>query len=52
MTDDRDSCGCTSDVERAEHDARYRRALRWVVSLNIEFGLCELAAVSLPAARR
>lgn len=39
---DSDECGCTGDVERAEHDRAYRRALWWVVSLNIGFGLAEM----------
>lgn len=37
-----DGCGCTGDVGRAEHDARYRRALWVVVILNVGFGLLEL----------
>lgn len=36
------SCACTGDAERAEGDPAYRRALWWVVVLNIGFGLCEL----------
>lgn len=36
-------CGCSGDVERAEHDSGYRRALWWVVILNAGFGLFELA---------
>ena len=36
------SCVCTGDAERAERDPAYRRALWWVVVLNIGFGLCEL----------
>ena len=36
-------CGCTGDVERAEHEPAYRRALWWVVILNVGFGLFELA---------
>ena len=35
-------CGCTGDVERAGADPAYRRALWWVVILNIGFGLCEI----------
>lgn len=42
MSDDLDSCGCTGDLERAERDRAYRRALWWVVILNIAFGVCEL----------
>jgi Co/Zn/Cd efflux system component len=36
------ACGCTGDTERAGHDPAYRRALWWVVILNIGFGLAEL----------
>lgn len=35
-------CGCTGDVERAEHDAAYRRALWIVVALNVGFGVAEM----------
>lgn len=42
MSDDQDSCGCTGYLERAERDRAYRRALWWVVVLNIGFGVCEL----------
>ena len=41
MTDDED-CGCTGDTERAGRDPAYRRALWWVVILNVGFGLAEL----------
>ena len=34
-----DGCGCTGDVQRAEVDPAYRRALWWVVILNVGFGL-------------
>lgn len=37
-----DNCGCTGNIERAEHDPAYRRALLWVVILNIGFGLMEI----------
>lgn len=39
---DSDKCGCTGDLERAEHDTGYRAALWWVVILNVGFGLCEI----------
>ncbi|GGD45592.1 cation transporter [Erythrobacter arachoides] len=43
MTDDEsDSCGCTGDTKRAETDPAYRRALWWVVILNVGFGIVEL----------
>lgn len=43
MSDDElDACGCTGDTARAGHDPAYRRALWWVVGLNITFGLAEL----------
>ena len=43
MTDDEsDSCGCTGDTERAQTDPAYRRALWWVVILNVGFGLVEI----------
>ncbi|TFI58423.1 cation transporter [Sphingomonas parva] len=35
-------CSCTGDVGRAGNDAAYRRALWWVVILNVGFGLCEI----------
>ena len=35
-------CDCTGDVDRAGTDPAYRRALWWVVILNIGFGLCEI----------
>jgi cation diffusion facilitator family transporter len=37
-----DSCGCHGDTERAERDPAYRRALWWVVILNVGFGLFEI----------
>jgi Co/Zn/Cd efflux system component len=37
-----DECGCTGDTQRAGVDPAYRRALWWVVGLNIGFGLCEI----------
>lgn len=37
-----DECGCTGDTKRAGVDPAYRRALWWVVGLNIGFGLCEI----------
>lgn len=37
-----DGCGCTGDTKRAEADPAYRRALWWVVILNVGFGLCEI----------
>lgn len=40
---DAGSCGCTGDTERAGRDPAYRRALWWVVILNIGFGILELA---------
>ena len=44
MTDDEsDGCGCTGDTKRAETDPAYRRALWWVVILNVGFGIVELA---------
>ena len=43
MTDDEsDGCGCTGDTKRAETDPAYRRALWWVVILNVGFGIVEL----------
>ena len=43
MTDDEsDGCGCTGDTERAQTDPAYRRALWWVVILNVGFGIVEL----------
>ena len=36
-------CACTGDAKRAEQDPAYRRALRWVVILNIGFGILEVA---------
>ena len=42
MSEGDSDCGCTGDVERAEHDPAYRRALWWVVILNVGFGLCEI----------
>ena len=37
-----DGCGCTGDTKRAETDPAYRRALWWVVILNVGFGLVEI----------
>jgi cation diffusion facilitator family transporter len=37
-----DGCGCTGDTKRAETDPAYRRALWWVVILNVGFGVCEI----------
>ena len=37
-----DGCGCTGDTKRAEVDPAYRRALWWVVILNVGFGLVEI----------
>ncbi len=37
-----DGCGCTGDVQRAKVDPAYRRALWWVVILNVGFGLLEI----------
>ena len=43
MTDDEsDGCDCTGDTKRAETDPAYRRALWWVVILNVGFGIVEL----------
>jgi Co/Zn/Cd efflux system component len=39
---DSDACGCEPDTERAGHDPAYRRALWWVVILNLGFGSIEL----------
>lgn len=39
---DSGECGCTGDTERAGTDPAYRRALWWVVVLNVGFGLIEL----------
>jgi len=39
---DSHGCGCTGDVGRAGRDRRYRRALWWVVVLNVGFGLIEM----------
>lgn len=39
---DSDPCGCAGDVRRAERDPAYRRALWWIVILNVGFGLLEL----------
>ena len=35
-------CGCTGDPTRADSDPAYKRALWWVVILNLGFGLCEI----------
>ena len=40
--DESGGCGCTGDTKRAEVDPAYRRALWWVVVLNLGFGLCEI----------
>ena len=40
--DESGGCGCTGDTKRAEADPAYRRALWWVVVLNLGFGLCEI----------
>ena len=37
-----DGCGCTGDTQRAQTDPAYRRALWWVVILNVGFGLVEI----------
>lgn len=37
-----DDCGCTGDTKRAQTDPAYRRALWWVVILNVGFGLVEI----------
>jgi cation diffusion facilitator family transporter len=37
-----EGCGCTGDTKRAVADPAYRRALWWVVILNVGFGLCEI----------
>lgn len=37
-----DGCGCTGDTKRAQADPAYRRALWWVVILNVGFGLVEI----------
>lgn len=37
-----DGCGCTGDTKRAEVDPAYRRALWWVVIVNVGFGLVEI----------
>ena len=37
-----DGCGCTGDPKRAQTDPAYRRALWWVVILNVGFGLVEI----------
>lgn len=42
MSESEAECGCTGDVDRAETDPAYRRALWWVVILNIGFGLIEI----------
>lgn len=42
IEDNSGSCGCTGDVERAGQDPAYRRALWWVVILNVGFGIVEL----------
>ena len=41
-SDGENDCGCTGDVARAGTDPAYRRALWWVVILNIGFGLFEI----------
>ena len=41
-SDEESECGCTGDMERAGTDPTYRRALWWVIILNIGFGLCEI----------
>ncbi len=38
---DSNECGCAGDVQRAEKDPAYRRALWIVVALNLGFGICE-----------
>lgn len=42
MSEGESGCGCTGDTERAGVDPAYRRALWWVVILNVGFGLCEI----------
>ncbi|TFI59769.1 cation transporter [Sphingomonas parva] len=42
MENESGGCGCTGDTKRAETDPAYRRALWWVVILNVGFGLCEI----------
>jgi cation diffusion facilitator family transporter len=37
-----ESCACHGDTGRAERDPAYRRALWWVVILNVGFGLFEI----------
>ena len=37
-----EDCGCTGDTGRAATDPAYRRALWWVVILNVGFGLAEM----------
>lgn len=37
------SCGCSGDVGRAGVDPAYRRALWWIVVLNLGFGFFELS---------
>ena len=44
-------CGCTGDAERAEAEPAYRRALWWVVVLNLGFGLCEIVGGFLTNSR-
>ena len=38
---DSNECGCAGDVQRAEKNPAYRRALSIVVALNLGFGICE-----------
>jgi cation diffusion facilitator family transporter len=36
------ACGCHTDEVRSHTDPAYRRALSWVVALNLGFGACEI----------
>ena len=43
MTEPKTDCGCHADEELLANDAGYRKALGWVVALNLGFGLFEIA---------
>ena len=36
------ACGCHTDEVRSQYDPTYRRALSWVVALNLGSGVCEI----------
>lgn len=43
MTEPKTDCGCHADEELLANDAGYRKALGWVVALNLGFGFFEVA---------